>query len=84
MKRHPRRSFWVDLALAALSIALLVITLMSTEWIENLFSVNPDQGSGALEWSILATSAVIATVFIASAGYEWNRASRRTLAAGVG
>jgi uncharacterized membrane protein YcjF (UPF0283 family) len=77
MTRHPRRRFWLEIIAATVSAVLLVVTLLWKEWIEIAFRVDPDQGSGALEWLIVAVSAAVAVALLAGAGYEWRRAARR-------
>ena len=37
-----------------------VLTAIWPNWIELAFRVDPDQGSGALEWGLVATFAVLA------------------------
>ncbi len=69
-----RARFWIETALASLTLAFLVLTLASKDWVELVFGVDPDRHSGALEWAIVAACA-IATVTTASlAGYEVRRA----------
>jgi hypothetical protein len=44
---HKRTTrFWLD-------SLLCVITLICRDWIELVFHVDPDHGSGALEWSVV-------------------------------
>jgi hypothetical protein len=66
MDRGLRRRFWLEGALAVLSGVLLVLTLVTREWIELIFGVDPDHGSGALEAAVvgalLATTAVLFVV----------------------
>ena len=58
--RATRRRYWFELGLAVLAGALAVLTLISREWIEVVFGVDPDQGSGALEWLIVLAAVAVA------------------------
>lgn len=71
-----RTRFWVEAGLAAAGAILLVVTLISREWIEEVFKVDPDNGSGTAEWLAVAVLLVVALVFGALARMEWRRASR--------
>ena len=51
MNRHAVRAR-AELVLAIVSALLFVLTLITREWIELVFGVEPDGGSGALEWAI--------------------------------
>jgi hypothetical protein len=66
MTHNLRKRFWLEVALAGVSVAAVVLTLASPRWIEQLFGVDPDQGSGALEWTLvtalLCTSLCLADV----------------------
>jgi hypothetical protein len=69
--RNLRIRFWVEVALAVVAGGLGVLTLVTREWIELLSGVDPDKGSGALEW------AIVIALFVASAALAliavWDR-----------
>jgi hypothetical protein len=64
------RSFWIKVAVAA----LLVVTAVWHDWIEVVFGVDPDGGSGLLEWAITAAATLAAVGSGASALVDWRRA----------
>ena len=73
MNYPVRLRFWVEAGLAALSLALLVLTLITREWIEALFGVDPDGGSGALEWALVSALALGTAALMLLARLEWSR-----------
>jgi hypothetical protein len=75
MQHRLRQRFWIELALALANAALLVATLLWNEWIELVFHVDPDAGSGALEWAIVAATLALTAVFFGLARSEWRRAA---------
>ena len=70
---EARVRFWVEAVLAALATGLFFLTLVSRDWIERIFHVEPDAGNGSLEWLIVAALAVVAIGLIAAARSEWQR-----------
>jgi hypothetical protein len=72
--------FWAEAALAAVSGFLLGLTLVWRDWIEEIFGVDPDNGSGALEWAIVVALVVTLVVSVALARTELRR-RRAALAA---
>jgi hypothetical protein len=73
-KRNLRGRFWLEVVLAIATAALAVITLISREWIEVVFQVDPDRGSGLLEWAIVVALAVATVAFGLLARAEWRQA----------
>ena len=75
MNQHLRQRFWIESLLAIASAALLVITLVWKDWIEIVFRVDPDAGSGAVEWAIVGLTVLLMLAFAALARSEWRRAA---------
>jgi hypothetical protein len=50
----------VEFALAVIFAVLAVITAFVPTWIEEVFKIEPDAGSGELEWLIVAVFGVLA------------------------
>ena len=72
MSARARERFWTDAALSAVSGVLLVVTVAYPQWVEAAFGVDPDGGSGALEWTIVAALFVLTAAFGALARREWR------------
>lgn len=75
MKRGLRPWFYPEAILGIISGVLFVVTLFNRAWIEMVFNVDPDQGSGTLEWAIVAGLLVVTVALASLASYEWRRAS---------
>jgi hypothetical protein len=58
-----RKRFWIEAGLAVLSGLLLVLTLVTREWIEILTGWDPDGGNGAVEWLIVVVLLVATATF---------------------
>ena len=69
----PRR-FWMVVIAGAVAGLLFVVTLLWHDWIEVAFGVNPDGGSGALEWLVVALSGATTVACAAVARLDWRAA----------
>ena len=55
---------------------MFVITVSHQNWIEGVFGLDPDAGSGALEWALGVGLTLMAIAAIAMMRYEWSRSKR--------
>jgi hypothetical protein len=74
MNGQRRACFWIEVAFAALSACLFVATVVTPNWIEVVFGVDPDRGNGALEVLISAVSLTATISFGVLARLEHRRA----------
>ena len=74
MRNAFRWHFWLETGMAIVTSILFVITLVQRDWIEIIFNVDPDRGSGLLEWSIVGALLVVTIVLVILARYEWRKA----------
>ena len=81
MTSGMRRRGWLELVLAVVSAIALLATLVSPDWIEELFGVEPDGGGGALE-ALIAISLTVATIAFALAARHEVGLARRATAGG--
>jgi len=68
-----RKRFWLELSCGVLGAFLFLLTLITREWIELIFRVDPDRGSGAAEWAIALTLLAVAALSFTLAHREWKR-----------
>ncbi|GGS83453.1 MULTISPECIES: ABC transporter permease [Streptomyces] len=69
-----RMRFWAETGLGGLSGLLFLATLLRPDWIELVFGVDPDAGSGAVEWLVVAVTALVTALCVLGARLEWRRA----------
>jgi protein-S-isoprenylcysteine O-methyltransferase Ste14 len=72
--------FYVQAVPAGITAVLAVVTLISKEWIEIMFGVDPDGGSGALEWAIVGCLALVSTALWLAAWRERTRPAHASFA----
>ena len=72
---NPVTRFWIEAALAGVTAILSALTLISREWIEVVFKVDPDGGDGTIEWLFIGGFFVTALALGLTAYLE--RCSRR-------
>ena len=72
-KKGLRFIFWLETVLALLTTVLFVVTLISNDWIELVFHVDPDGGNGSFEKVIVGVLLVVTLALFSLAGFEWRR-----------
>jgi hypothetical protein len=75
MMHNLRTRFWFESALALVSLAALLVTLISKSWIETLTGLDPDGGSGAAEWAIAVALTAVTISAVGMARVELKRAA---------
>lgn len=75
MKDGLRRRFWPEFGMGIITAVAFAVTLIRRDWIEALFTIDPDQGNGSLEWFIVAGLLVVTVALFSLAAYEWRRAA---------
>ena len=73
MSLGPRVRLRVEVALAALSACFFVATLVLPDWIEVVFGIDPDRGSGALEVLVSVVSLTVSLGLAVLARIEHHR-----------
>jgi hypothetical protein len=73
MNARRRARFWIEASLAALSGCLFVITVVTPDWVEVMFGVDPDRHGGALEALISGVPLTLAIVLATLARIERRR-----------
>ena len=80
MEQRPalRRRFWFATIFALIAAFLAVLTAVRPDWIELLFGIEPDEGSGSLERLVVGIAVAVAFTASLFALTEWRRVRRRS------
>jgi hypothetical protein len=68
-----RRRLRIEVVLAGVSAALCILTLVLPAWIEGATGLEPDRGSGALEWLVAGVCLTAAAASAALARRDYRR-----------
>jgi hypothetical protein len=62
----------IEVVLTIISASLSILTVLFPEWIEELTGLEPDAGSGALEWAIagIFLAAAVVSALLARRSYR--------------
>jgi hypothetical protein len=72
------RRLRVEATLTVLTATTALLTIAWSEWIEAVFRIDPDGGSGAVEWAFVAVLALCSLTFALLA--QGDRAARARFA----
>lgn len=67
------RSILTKSAVAVVAVVLALFTAVDPVWVEWLAHVDPDRGSGILEWVIVVAFALAAVIAGSAAGSDFRR-----------
>lgn len=62
----------IEVVLAFVFALLAIVTVLDPQWIEQLFELDPDSGSGEAEWGLTAAFGVASLVASLLAGRDWR------------
>ena len=75
LRRRLGAQFWWESGGALVSAVLAIVTLINAEWIELVFGVDPDHGSGLLEWGIVIAAITVTALLSWLARRDWLAAA---------
>jgi hypothetical protein len=68
---------WIVTALSLVTLVLLVATAVEPDWIEEVFGVEPDAGSGSAEVLVTGAFAVLTVLLGVRAALSWRKVVMR-------
>ena len=71
-ERRVRKRFWLASLTGTVGGVLFLLTLISPEWIEEIFHVEPDGGNGTMEVAIVVALLAVTVVSAVFARHEWT------------
>jgi hypothetical protein len=72
--RSLRRRFWIEIFLASATGVLAIVSLFCHDWIETVFRVDPDKGSGSAEWLVVLILITVTVALVVGARLESRHA----------
>ena len=75
MKARSTVAFWIETTIGMIAGLALGLTLAWPRWIEDLFGVEPDGGSGEAEWAVTAGLLLVVVAMFLAARREWRRSA---------
>lgn len=63
----------VEASLALVTTVATALSILSPQWIEGLFGVEPDGGSGSAEWEVVSLLAALCVLAWSVAGRDYRR-----------
>jgi hypothetical protein len=73
MAHKLRYRFWLESVFGSITGILTVVTLFWHDWIEVIFRVDPDKGSGSAEWLVIVLLLLVTVTLAVAARIEWRR-----------
>jgi hypothetical protein len=77
MTRQGTLRLWIEASLATSSASLCLLTYIWPSWLEAVLHLDPDGGSGAVEWLVVAGLLTATATFALRARTEWLRLARK-------
>jgi hypothetical protein len=81
MRKRLRPAFWIESVMACLTAFLALLTLLTPDWIEVVFDIDPDSHSGSVEWGIVVVCCVATAICYALARREWLKSPLKVASA---